>query len=225
MMTAETNSKTDPSSESKLLSPEERAILSQIAAQDPPFSQRAQALLTIDQGATQSAAGQEAGLSLGQVRYWLGKFRKGRLSIFPAEMLQPAQKEEIAAPQDKAKPLPVPDTPDPEPVVIEEEVEQEMVEIKETTVPVNEAPTPPASPPEEKKKSKKKAGKPKKTKKEKKKKKDKKGQKPKKKSKEDKPQKKKKGKKGKKKDKKKKAKKEKDAKSKPGKKKKKKGKK
>ena len=70
--------------ENRLLSYEERDILGEVATKDPPFSQRAQALLAIDEGTTQAAAGQQAGLTKGQVRYWLTKFRKVRIAIFPA---------------------------------------------------------------------------------------------------------------------------------------------
>lgn len=218
-MTTEPNPKTDPGSESKLLNPEERTALNQIAAQDPPFSQRAQALLAIDQGATQSAAGQESGLSLGQVRYWLGKFRKNRLSIFPEALLIPAE-EEAGSPPDTPELLSPPDSPDPKQAAVEEEVQKEIVKAEETAEPVGDAPAPQADPPEAKKKPKKKSKKSKKEKKGKKKKKSKK------KSDKKEPKKKKKGKKSKKKGKKKKmARKEKDSKGKSGKKKKKKRKK
>jgi hypothetical protein len=87
----------------KLLSPEERGVCKQLAAGEAPWSQRAQALLALDEGATQAQAGSQAGLSLGQVRYWLGRYRKDGLSIVPeAELSQtqpePAQETE-ASPQ------------------------------------------------------------------------------------------------------------------------------
>jgi len=68
---------------SKLLSPEAQAACERIAAGESLWSQRAQALLAVDEGATQAEAGQRAGLTQGQVRYWLGKFRRDQLSIFP----------------------------------------------------------------------------------------------------------------------------------------------
>jgi hypothetical protein len=77
-----------------LMSSEERAVFSQIAAMEPPHSQRAQALLAIDEGTTQAAAGQQAGLTKGQVRYWLTKFRKVRIAIFPEELLDQVQRDE-----------------------------------------------------------------------------------------------------------------------------------
>ena len=40
----------------KLLSPEERGVCKQLAAGEAPWSQRAQALLALDEGATQAPA-------------------------------------------------------------------------------------------------------------------------------------------------------------------------
>jgi hypothetical protein len=75
----------------KLLSPEERGVCKQLAAGEAPWSQRAQALLALDEGATQAQAGSQAGLSLGQVRYWLGRYRKDGLSIVPEAELSQTQ--------------------------------------------------------------------------------------------------------------------------------------
>jgi transposase-like protein len=67
----------------KLLNLEERAVCERVAAGEAPWSQRAQALLALDEGATQVGAGGRAGLTQGQVRYWLGRFRQDGLGIFP----------------------------------------------------------------------------------------------------------------------------------------------
>ncbi len=85
-----------------LLSPEARAACERIAAGEAVWSQRAQALLAVDEGATQAEAGQRAGLTQGQVKYWLGKFRRDQLSIF-SEAGLPVEAEENAA---KAKEKP-----------------------------------------------------------------------------------------------------------------------
>jgi hypothetical protein len=53
--------------------------------------QRAIALLAVDQGATRAEAAQQAGLTPGQVKYWLGKFRQVRMQIFPEELLKAEQ--------------------------------------------------------------------------------------------------------------------------------------
>ena len=92
-MTAETISHGSPEEEKQMLSSEERAVLSQIAAKEPPHSARAQALLAIDEGTTQTEAGRQAGLTHGQVRYWLIKFRKSGMSAFPEELLNQARQD------------------------------------------------------------------------------------------------------------------------------------
>ncbi len=88
-----------------LLSPEARAACQRIAAGEAPWSQRAQALLAVDEGATQAEAGQRAGLTQGQVKYWLGKFRRDQLGIFPeAGLPVGAEENEENAAKAKEKP-------------------------------------------------------------------------------------------------------------------------
>ncbi|MBN1146300.1 MAG: helix-turn-helix domain-containing protein [Anaerolineales bacterium] len=86
-----------------LLTPDERAILSQIAALGASHGQRALLLLALDEGASQSAAGEQAGISPRQVRYWRDRFLDQRLGIFPGELLSPVdqQPEAIAAEADE----------------------------------------------------------------------------------------------------------------------------
>jgi len=80
--------------ENSLLTLQERAICEQIAVREAPHSQRALALLALDEGITQAQAGERAGLSKGQVKYWVAKFRKQRLDIFPDGLLdEPGAKE------------------------------------------------------------------------------------------------------------------------------------
>ena len=116
----------------RLLSYEERDILGEVATKDPPFSQRAQALLAIDEGTTQAAAGQKAGLTKGQMRYWLTKFRKVRIAIFPEELLDQIQRDEG-----------------------DEVDQQEMLGAEETVVPVDETEAQKEDLPKAKKKAKK----------------------------------------------------------------------
>jgi transposase-like protein len=66
-----------------LLTPEEREICGRVATTDAPHSQRALALMALDQGVTQAEAAQLSGLTTGQVRYWRDSFRQKRLGIFP----------------------------------------------------------------------------------------------------------------------------------------------
>ncbi len=96
-----------------LLSEQERVAFKMISTGNDLHGKRATALLAIDEGASQAQAAQLSGLTPGQVKYWLGKFRDVRMEIFPetileSEQTQPAQDqtaEEPAAvePLDKTK--------------------------------------------------------------------------------------------------------------------------
>jgi Mg-chelatase subunit ChlI len=74
-----------------LLSAQERVAFKMISTGNDLHGQRALALLAIDEGATQEQAGQRAGLTTGQVKYWLGKFRRVRMDIFPEQVLNADQ--------------------------------------------------------------------------------------------------------------------------------------
>lgn len=87
-MTTTTNERI--SGQGNLLEAEDRQAIQRVAAGQPPHSQRAQALLALDRGVSQATAADQAGLTEGQVKYWLRKFQKGRLSIFPQEALSVA---------------------------------------------------------------------------------------------------------------------------------------
>jgi hypothetical protein len=75
-------------SSGNLLEPQEKLILEQIAAGEPPHSQRAHSLLAIDAGVTQKKAALQSGQTVGQVSYWLSKFRREGMAIFPEEILR-----------------------------------------------------------------------------------------------------------------------------------------
>jgi hypothetical protein len=77
------SSQNDIVQEGKLLSEQERVAFKMISTGNDLHGQRAIALLAIDGGATQAEAGRQAGLTPGQVKYWLGKFRPVRMQIFP----------------------------------------------------------------------------------------------------------------------------------------------
>ena len=70
----------------EMMTAEERAVLSQLAGGEPPYNQRAQALLALADGATQAEAAAQTNLTPNQVRYWLGRFRTGRLKVFPEDL-------------------------------------------------------------------------------------------------------------------------------------------
>jgi len=78
-----------------LLKPKERLVCEQLTAGQPPYSQRAVSLLALDASATQTAAAHQSGQTVGQVRYWLGKFRKNRMGIFPEELLPQSEPERL----------------------------------------------------------------------------------------------------------------------------------
>jgi hypothetical protein len=116
--------------ENQLLTPEERAACLEITSGEGPHSQRATALLALDEGSTQMQAAGQAGLTKGQVRYWLGKFRQERLAIFPEELLASPQPEPAAEPDmEKEGEPPLPDP-----------------EVNLSTQPVDQTPAPLESP-------------------------------------------------------------------------------
>lgn len=80
-------------SENNLLTPQEQAICEQIAASEAPHSQHAMALLALNERNTRAQAAEQAGLSMGQVKYWIAKFRKQRLDIFPSTLLNGLEAE------------------------------------------------------------------------------------------------------------------------------------
>jgi len=71
-----------------LLGAQEKLTLEQIAAGGPPHSQRAKSLLAIDAGVTQKTAAMQSGQTVRQISYWLSKFRRDRMGIFPEELLR-----------------------------------------------------------------------------------------------------------------------------------------
>lgn len=82
-----------------LVNEDESLVLEAMAQSDAPFSQRAQAILAVDAGSTITQAARVANLKDTQVRYWIGRFRNGRLSVFPEALLE----ELRASMQAKAK--------------------------------------------------------------------------------------------------------------------------
>jgi hypothetical protein len=85
---------------------EEQAACAKIIKCKAPNSQRAAALLAISKGSTQAQAADEAGLSIGQVKYWVARFRKQRLQIFPDELLSESESlpdSKMSATKEKSK--------------------------------------------------------------------------------------------------------------------------
>ncbi len=78
-----------------LLTQEQREICQVIAAKKiETQSQRAEALLAVDDGQTQAKAAESSGLTVGQVRYLITNFRKKGMELFPEELLA-AKKPEV----------------------------------------------------------------------------------------------------------------------------------
>lgn len=69
------------------LQPAELQTLRSLVHSDPPHGQRAQALLSLSQGADLAGAAVQSGLTENQVRHWRGRFRSQGLSIFPDDLL------------------------------------------------------------------------------------------------------------------------------------------
>ena len=90
-MSSQNDSYQDVEQGGKLLSAQEREAFKMISTGNDLHGQRAIALLAIDEGTTQEQAGQRAGLTTGQVKYWLGKFRRVRMDIFPEQVLKADQ--------------------------------------------------------------------------------------------------------------------------------------
>ena len=91
-------------SKSSLLTPQERAVCQRIATRDDLYSRRARALLALEEGTTQAVAGQRARLAARTVRYWLAAFRKKRLDIFPARVLDQARSMVASPPEPEDQP-------------------------------------------------------------------------------------------------------------------------
>lgn len=90
----------------KLLKPRDVTACKQFAASDQADSQRAAALLAIHQGATQAAAAESSGLSVGQVKYIVSRFRLRGMQALNLEQDKPATLQEEANSQsnkDKSK--------------------------------------------------------------------------------------------------------------------------
>jgi hypothetical protein len=89
----------------KWLTPTEREICRKIAPMKAGLaSQRAAALLAIDEGVTRAEVAKQTGLRTGQLHYLLTRFRLKHLSIFPEDMIGKTPKPAIASTKAKSKP-------------------------------------------------------------------------------------------------------------------------
>ena len=90
----------------RLLNAEDRSICEKVAIGETLDSQRAQALLIVDDGATQAEAGEQSGLTLYQVKYCLTRYRKLGMAMFPPVTTAAAQPDSDLAPEPVPEPLP-----------------------------------------------------------------------------------------------------------------------
>jgi glutamyl endopeptidase len=72
-----------------LMTPSERKACKKVASTgDKPHSQRAKALLVVDAGKSEAEAATQSDLTPKKVKYWLGRFRSRRETIFPDSLLK-----------------------------------------------------------------------------------------------------------------------------------------
>jgi len=102
----------------KLLTQEERKLCEKIAELNIMLvSQRAKALLLLNDGHTQIKSAELSSLTIGQLRYLLVLFKQKRTNLFPEHILpEPDDKEQEEPETPLPEPLPEPE-PEPEPEV------------------------------------------------------------------------------------------------------------
>jgi len=87
-----------------LLTPEERTFCTHMVSGSVPWSQRAHAMLLVDDGVNFQIAGEITGLRPTQVKFWVDAFRKQGSVIFPESVLAGA-----ATPQEASESIPDPE--------------------------------------------------------------------------------------------------------------------
>ena len=90
--------------ETTLLSRQEREACATVVAKNiARVSQRAQALLLIDEGQSQAETVQKTGLTIGQVRYAILRFKKIGLAMFPSDLTEKSEPQDLAPTEKKPK--------------------------------------------------------------------------------------------------------------------------
>ncbi|MCX4189386.1 helix-turn-helix domain-containing protein [Methylophaga sp. OBS3] len=77
------------------LDKKEHKKLLKISTVDHADAARAKALLALADGATQLAAAEQSGLTLPQVRYWLGRFRSKSVACFTSLNLETVKPKKL----------------------------------------------------------------------------------------------------------------------------------
>jgi hypothetical protein len=70
-----------------LMTEQDALTVARMTDADAPHNQRAQALLAIHEGKTEEEAAQASGLRPTQVKYWVTRYGKSGLAIFPEDLL------------------------------------------------------------------------------------------------------------------------------------------
>jgi len=86
----------------KLLTPAQVTKCKKIVASETAMSSRAAVLLSIHGGASQTEAASQTKLTVGQVRYWVAKFRNVAMAAFPEPFVD-ASFESTKPATDKSK--------------------------------------------------------------------------------------------------------------------------
>jgi hypothetical protein len=90
-------------SKDTFLTAQEQAACMQKANSETLHGQRAQALLALNEGNTLSQAAKKAGLSAGQVKYWVARFRKAGLDIFPDAIVEEIVTKDVSEAETETK--------------------------------------------------------------------------------------------------------------------------
>ena len=88
----------------RLLPPAERAFHERLAAEKGTRGRRALALLALDDGLTQAAAGARAGLSSRRVRYWLARYRAEGAGVYGRDVVAAAAAGGVTAGRGRRRP-------------------------------------------------------------------------------------------------------------------------
>lgn len=99
-MATQTN-KTAQSKKAGLLKAVDVAACKKLAAGAGPHALHAQALLAVHAGSTQAEAARQSGLTPGQVRYWVGKFREHGMAALETSSRRAVSKAKPAKPAAK----------------------------------------------------------------------------------------------------------------------------
>lgn len=153
IMTAEPSEKKT----GKILTPAEREFCQKIATQGGSLhSQRAEALLLVDEGITQANACAMSDLSIGQLRYALTLFRKTGMQMFPKEATPPIAEEETVLIEPEEPAEEVIDSPEPVVKTVKEKKETKSSKKKKAKDKKKKKVQPKVDKPKKKKKEKKK---------------------------------------------------------------------